>query len=344
MMNWYTCGQWAGWSLLYLLVALIVINRPVFVETELFYAAVLVGAAGAGSHCLRLFYRRKLMHSALPKQSFVLIAGAVIVAAFATLTLVLVFFLLSITEYSFPVPAEQRGFVVKSIIQGNFSNVLLVMLLWSALYFSVTKVRQLRQATALLHRTELDALLSQLNPHFLFNAINNIRALILEDPERARTMLATLSDMLRYNLNSEQGIKVPFHQELETVHAYVALCSIQFEQRLQYSEHIDAGCTDTLIPKFLIQLCVENAVKHGISRCAAGGEIRIEAQVQQDELRIQISNPGLLQTGAVSTTGVGLKNIRQRLQLLYQGNASLRLEQQQDKVIAEIRLPLETAK
>ncbi|MDF3127452.1 histidine kinase [Rheinheimera sp. 1928-s] len=344
MINLYSWGQWAGWTLLYVLMALMISNRPVFVETELLYAAVLIGATGLGSHGLRLFFRNQLAQSSLTKQTVTLVAGAVVIAAFATLMLLIMVFLLSALGYGYPIPPDQRWFVIKSIGQGNFFNMLMVMLLWSALYFSMIKVRQLRQTTALLHATQLDALINQLNPHFLFNAINNIRALILEDPERARTMLATLSDMLRYNLNSEQGIKVALHQELEIVHAYIALCSIQFEHRLQYVEQIDEDCNNVLIPKLLIQLCVENAIKHGISRLTQGGEIRIRALVQHGEISIQISNPGLLQSTTQNTTGVGLKNIRQRLQLLYLGAASLWLEQQQDKVVAEIRLPLETVK
>jgi hypothetical protein len=341
MSNWYGRSQWCGWTVFFGLLLFSISQKRTVTATELFYGLALVGSTALGSHLLRLWYRSRVQQSSVTKQAVTLVAGSVLVATVATLILLSAVFLSSALEFAYPIPADQRWFVVQAITPGNFANMLMAMLLWSALYFAITKVRQLRQTTALLHTTQLDALISQLNPHFLFNAINNIRALILEDPERARTMLATLSDMLRYNLNKEQGIKVPLAQELEIVHAYIALCSIQFEHRLRYVEQIDEDCQQALIPKLLIQLCVENAIKHGISSLPQGGEVRIRAQVQQQQLCIQISNAGQLQHSSQST-GVGLKNIRQRLQLLYQGAASLSLHQAEAEVIAEIYLPLES--
>lgn len=334
--------QWGGWLTLYAVMALVVYNRPVFVETELLYGAVLLGSTGLGSHLLRGFYRRKVTQSVLPVQVAVLVSGSVLFAALATLLLLLTFFALSVSGYSFPIPADQRWFVIKTVFSGNFVNMLMALLFWSAVYFAITKVRQLRQTTALLHASQLDALINQLNPHFLFNAINNIRALILENPDRARAMLAALSDMLRYNLNQQDGVKVTLQQELTIVHNYIALCSIQFEQRLQYREQIASNCNSILLPKLLLQLCVENAVKHGISKLASGGEVMISARLAGPEVVLQVSNHGSLTVAGDKHSTVGLKNIRQRLQLLYQDKASIQLYQRGQKVITEIRLPLET--
>lgn len=346
MTHLYAYLQWAGWGLLYGFMALMIASRHVFVETELLYGAVLLAATGTGSHLLRNVYRHVVASSAIPKQVCVLIGGSILVAASATLLLLICFFLLTLTDYSFPVPPAQRWFVIKTIFTGNFFNMLLAMLLWSAVYFAVTKVRLLRQTTALLQATQLDALVSQLNPHFLFNAINNIRALILEDPERARHMLALMSDMLRYNLTPTAGtkerIKVPLKQELEIVHSYLALCSIQFEQRLHYQQQIDSNCTELAVPKLLLQLCVENAVKHGISRLPEGGTISISANTHDHNLQLRVTNHGTLHPDDDKSSGVGLRNIRQRLQLLYQGRASLRLYQHADQVITEILIPMES--
>lgn len=341
MKSAYFWLQLCGWSLLYAVLALIIYQRPVFVATELFHGAVLVGSTGLGSHLLRTFYRHYLTRASLLRQVLSLLAGSLLIAASATGLLLLSFFLLTLTEFSFPVPPEQRWFVVKTIFTGNFFNMALAMLFWSSVYFSVSKVRQLRQTTELLHATQLDALVSQLNPHFLFNALNNIRALILEDPDKARHMLADLSDMLRYNLAAEDGVKVPLKQELSIVHNYLALCSIQFEHRLQYQERIAAGCEELAVPKLLLQLCVENAIKHGISHLPQGGTIHISASASATQLKLRIANHGRLNPEAATGTGVGLKNIRQRLLLLYQGKASLELYQQQDQVITKITLPRE---
>ena len=337
----YALLQCSGWGLLYALLSLMIYNRPVFVATELLYGAVLVGSTGLGSHLLRSVYRRKLQQAGVVRQATSLLIGSILVAAVATCLLLMVFFLLSLTQYSFPVPAAQRWFVIKHIFSGNFLNMLLAMSLWSALYFAITKVRQLRQTTALLQATQLDALLNQLQPHFLFNALNNIRALILEDPEKARDMLSILADMLRYNLDPRAGVKVPLAQELEVVQHYLALCSIQFEQRLCYQQQIPEACLALAVPRLLLQLCVENAIKHGISQLPAGGCIAISARITDNQLCLTVSNDGQLQPGTTGT-GVGLANIRQRLDLLYQGRASLQLTQQQHQVLTEICLPMES--
>lgn len=337
----YCWLQWLGWSLLYATFVLLIINRPIVVETEFLYAAILIGVLGYSSHLLRSYYRAKVPNATAIAQVRVLIIGSVLGAFLAVSLMILSYFMLSVTEFSFPIPLEQRWYVIKSLFFGNYFNMLGALLFWSALYFAITKVRQLHSTTELLHATQLDALINQLNPHFLFNAINNIRALILEDPERSRTMLASLSEMLRYNLNSKDGVKVTLEQELAIVHSYIDLCSIQFEQRLQYQEHIACNCRSLRVPKLLLQLCVENAIKHGISRMTEGGEICIQAKIQSNMLRLIVRNHGTLQPLNSNKTGVGLTNIKQRLQLLYNGEANLRLYQQDKSVITEICLPME---
>src|SRR5690606_21015377 len=150
----------------------------------------------------------------LPVQVAVLLSGSVLFAALATRLSVVTCFAFSVRGFSFPIPAAQCWFVLKTVFSGTFSNVLMALLSWSPVSFAVTMVCRLRQTPARLHASQLDALINQLNPHFLFNAINDIRALILENPDRARAMLAALSDMLRYNLNQQDGVKVTLQQEL----------------------------------------------------------------------------------------------------------------------------------
>ncbi|GHG61699.1 hypothetical protein GCM10010919_06430 [Alishewanella longhuensis] len=337
----YALLQCSGWGLLYVLLSLVIYTNPIFVTINLLYAAILVGSTALGSHLLRSIYRHKLQQAGVLRQAACLLFGSILIAVIATSLLVIVFFLISNTQYSFPIPESQRWFVIKRIFSSDFVSMLIAMWLWSALYFAVTKVRQLQQTTDLLQATQLDALLNQLQPHFLFNALNNIRALILEDAEKAREMLSILADMLRYNLDPRAGVKVPLAQELEVVQHYLALCSIQFEQRLHYQQQIPDACLALAVPRLLLQLCVENAIKHGISQLPAGGSIAISARITDNQLCLTVSNDGQLKqdTGG---TGVGLANIRQRLDLLYQGRASLQLTQQQQKVLTEICLPMES--
>lgn len=124
------------------------------------------------------------------------------------------------------------------------------------------------------------------------------------------------------------------------VQHYLALCSIQFERRLRYQQQIPEHCLSLAVPRLLLQLCVENAIKHGISHLPAGGSIEISARIVDDQLCLTVSNDGQLRQ-LTDSTGVGLANIRQRLALLYQGKASLTLSQQAQQVITEIRLPME---
>ncbi len=325
---------------MYLLFCVMILARPLLIYTEFLYAAILIIFTAAGSHLLRWVYKKYLLFSSVWVQGSSLIMGSVLVASLATLVLIASVFIVSATDFGNPIPASQRALVVSRVFWGNVVNMLAVMLLWSAIYFAIQKVRQLKQTRELLQQSQLDVLINQLKPHFLFNSINNIRALILEDQEKARDMLSSLADMLRYSLSSQSDIKVPVCQEMQFVQDYVALCSIQFEQALQFSAKIDEGCQQALIPRMLLQLCVENAVKHGISQRADGGKIDLFIDRNGQQLVIRLFNDGKIRRNS-DTTGIGLRNIQQRLQLLYKKQAAVELCVIDNRVLTHIQLPLE---
>tara|TARA_R110002126_G_scaffold38993_8_gene116015 strand:- start:4264 stop:5325 length:1062 start_codon:yes stop_codon:yes gene_type:complete len=338
----YLTCQLLGWLTLYAAMGFTAWLRPIFTPVEWLYALVLVGSSAIGSHFIRNGYKNYLLRKAIWQQVMYLALSSLVFATIAGLLLLITVFTLAHFGITNPIPSAQRGFVIKVVFTGNFFNLLLALLFWSVLYFSVSKVRQLRQTSELLKSSQLDALKNQLNPHFLFNAINNIRALILEDPARAREMLARLADMLRYSLSKDDKSKVTLNSELAIVNEYIALCSIQFEERLHFSVDIAVNCRQALVPKLLLQLCVENAIKHGISTEINGGSIDVTVHQTDNMLNIIIRNDGLLQKVA-RQQGVGLRNIRQRLALLYPANndAGLRLYNENNKVITHVRLPLE---
>lgn len=340
--GYYVICQLSGWLLLYALISTGVWMRPVFNPVELLYAGVLVGSSAVGSHMIRAGYKKHFRNKAIWQQVCFLLISSTLIAAIATLLLVVSVFSLAQFGVTDPIPAPQRWFVTKVVFTGNYFNMLLALLFWSALYFSVLKVRQLRQTNELLKSSQLDALINQLNPHFLFNAINNIRALILEDPVRARDMLARLADMLRYSLSKDDHVKVPLSAEVAIVNEYIALCSIQFEERLRFAINADANCQQALLPKLLLQLCVENAVKHGISKQVNGGSIQVQICQQDALLDIRIRNDGEL-TAPDNKAGLGLQNIRQRLALLYPDSqqTGVTLYREPNQVCTHIRLPLE---
>ena len=185
----------------------------------------------------------------------------------------------------------------------------------------------------------MNTLKGQINPHFMFNSLNNIRGLMLEDVEKSRDMLTKLSEMLRYSLTKNSVDGIALAEELEMVDNYIALSKIQFEDRLEFHKSVAEDTLQQQIPPMIIQLLVENAAKHGISNLKNGGTIDLEVTKNTEQLNIQVKNTGKLQI-AKNSTQVGLKNIKQRLKLLYGEKAAFSLKEVEDNVIANITIPL----
>jgi LytS/YehU family sensor histidine kinase len=208
--------------------------------------------------------------------------------------------------------------------------------------------------TATVKEAELRALKSQVNPHFIFNSLNSLRALIDEDPPRARQAVTQLANLLRYSLQSGQLETVPFEDELRVVNDYLALEQVRHEDRLRLRLDVAPETLSLPVPPMLLQTLVENAVKYGISALPEGGEISIVARREGGELRVQVTNPGsllaseekqnrLARAGGAST-GVGLRNAADRLRLLFGEKATLQLRAQAPgTVVAEARIPLGAA-
>lgn len=191
--------------------------------------------------------------------------------------------------------------------------------------FNRSEIERLRLATS-VKEAELRALKSQINPHFIFNSLNSLRGLIDENPDRARQAVTQLANLLRYSLQSGQLETVPFEDELRTVNDYLALEQVRHEERLRVRLEIEPGVLGLSIPPMLLQTLVENAVKYGIAPRREGGEIAILARCERGQLRLQVTNPGTLAAGGGST-GVGLRNAAERLQLLFGAHATLDLRE-----------------
>jgi len=208
------------------------------------------------------------------------------------------------------------------------------------------QIEQLRLATH-VKEAELRALKSQVNPHFIFNSLNSLRALIDEDPGRARQAVTQLANLLRYSLQSGQLETVPFEEELRVVNDYLALEQVRHEERLRLRLDVAPETLQLPIPPMLLQTLVENAVKYGISMRPEGGEIAILARRESGALRLQVTNPGALVAGAPAlgsaqgSTGLGLANAASRLRLLFGDRASLELRPDKPGyVVAEAIIPL----
>jgi len=215
----------------------------------------------------------------------------------------------------------------------------LLVLCWTAFYFGILIFRQYQvnavqmlQMDSALKEAQMRTLKAQINPHFLFNSLNTVRALIPHELSAPREAVTRLADFLRSSLNNEHKKTVSFAEELEVVQDFLAIEKLRHEDRLRVEFSIDPFSLDWPIPPFLFQTIVENAVKYGVAPLEKGGLIRIEAQVCKDQLNLCVSNPGRINQDRAST-GLGLSNARARLDLLFGQSASLRLEQAGENLV-----------
>ena len=219
-------------------------------------------------------------------------------------------------------------------------------ILWATVYFLFhfleSNNRSLKYEAA-MNEMHLNQLKSQLNPHFIFNALNSMRALVDEEPSKAKIAITQLSNILRNSLITDKKKVVSFGDELNTVKDYLALEGIRFEERLKVAYDIDPASDGFEIPPMMVQTLVENAIKHGVSNLMRGGLIEISSRVENSVLNLKIRNSGQLINGKRkpnSRSGVGLVNTKQRLRLIYGENASFRIYNENDKfVITEVKIP-----
>lgn len=223
-----------------------------------------------------------------------------------------------------------------------------IFLVWMVLYFNVVSQRRrqwllLRQSemARALHQAELRALKSQINPHFLFNSINSVRALVADEPERAQSALTQLARTLRYSLAAGQDERVTLKEELAIVEDYLALEALRLDDNLRVERDIAPAALAAQIPVMLLQTVVENAIKHGIAELDDGGVLQLSAAVEQGALLITVRNPRPPGPAAAPGEGIGLKNSAERLRLLFGAEARLDLDlSQPERAVTRIRIPL----
>jgi two-component system LytT family sensor kinase len=196
------------------------------------------------------------------------------------------------------------------------------------------------EAEARLRQTQVELLRTQLQPHFLFNALNAVSELVHEDPERADAMIGLLSDLLRATLDAADRQFVTLVEELALVDRYMSIQRIRFGDRLHFDSAVDPACRMVLVPHLCLQPLVENAVRHGVSRRPEGGRLQIVATAGSGEITIVVEDDGVgLTPGAPE--GVGLANTRARLASLYAGAASFTLAPRPGGgTVASLRLPV----
>jgi two-component system LytT family sensor kinase len=228
----------------------------------------------------------------------------------------------------------------------NILALLILILFWNSVYFTFHFFQKSRQQElnnisleASRNEIELKNLLAQLNPHFLFNSLNSIRALIDIEPTKAKDAVTTLSALLRTSLALGKEELVPLRAELEMIDHYLEMEKIRFEERLSISWDTDNTMNHLQIPPFSMQTLVENAIKHGISHLVNGGSISIRTTNESEQMVLEVRNTGCLKESI--DPGIGIINTRRRLDLQFKGKATLELLQEDDNVVAILTIKKE---
>ncbi|MGK7389300.1 MAG: sensor histidine kinase [Candidatus Cyclobacteriaceae bacterium M2_1C_046] len=229
---------------------------------------------------------------------------------------------------------------------GNISANTLVIFLWMVFYFIYHYFESYNKSLkyeAAIHEIELNNLKSQLNPHFMFNALNSIRALVDDEPDKSKKAITQLSNILRNSLATDKSRLTSFEQEMTTVKDYLDLETIRYEERLNVDYEVNPSSFNFLVPPLMIQTLVENGIKHGIAKLKEGGEIKIKSTVKDENLLIKIINSGQIKIKngtPLRSKGLGIKNTIKRLDLIYGEKATFKIyNSKNNTVITELVIP-----
>lgn len=229
----------------------------------------------------------------------------------------------------------------------QWANWTTLFALWLVIYFVALSIRRRRDAelrqselTRSLQQAELRLLKAQLNPHFLFNALNTVRSLIADNPKVAQIVVTRFANTLRYALSAGQHEIVPLSKELEVVRDYLEIESLRLEDRLRVDYSVSEEAAAVGIPAMLLQTLVENAVKHGIAELPRGGRVKVDAVVRDGVLFLEVMNSR--PAGVVrAAEGTGLRNSAERLRLIFGPSAGISLDlSQTDLAVVNVRIPV----
>ena len=243
-------------------------------------------------------------------------------------------------------PATDKPVAVHKVYLSNVFTTFVYYFIWTCLYFIYHYIEKSRKQQldtlhleALVKELELKTIKAHINPHFIFNSLNSIRALVDENPGRARDGITQLSNILRSSMQAEKLETVPFERELNIVKDYLALENMRFEDRLRVEYDIDDNTLGLLIPPMMLQTLVENAVKHGISKQISGGVVRVTADFKGNFLELIVQNTGHL-NGYKNREGFGISSTNDRLNLLYGDKANFMIEQVSPSLVqARVLIP-----
>ena len=333
--RFYWLAQIIGWTAYCSLLTLSVYtNNPEHLDLVFFFNVLVIILSGIlVTHIQRfMFIKLGWLSMKLPR----LIPRLILSSLFFSILMAVID--LTTDYYSDLSSFKDNPIEVSDIIVNVFS-ILLLVLFWNAIYFTFHYFQKSRyqeisnlELTASNRESELKNLRSQLNPHFLFNSLNSIKALISVEPEKAKVSITTLSNLLRQSLILGRENLVPLESEVDLARSYLDLEKIRFEERLNVEWSLGSGLESFEIPPFSLQMLVENAIKHGISNLKDGGIVKVTIEEIDDIIRIEVKNSGTLEE--IVDLGVGIVNIKQRLSLQYGEGATFELKESDGFVYA----------
>lgn len=329
----YWTSQISGWSL-FVIINLIFISSFQELSVKRVLLLLMLGLAGLVFSHLYRNYIKKRNWAHLPLKNLIF---RVIVASF--LVALLIYIPTFVTGQIMQIEREENNLVAYAA--AGILNITSIIIIWSLIYFSIHFFENSQKSEieslifeAAVKDFELKTLKAQLNPHFMFNAMNSIRALIEEDPQNAKDAITKLSNLMRYTLKIERTEAVPLSEELKTTLDYLDLEKIRFEERLNYKITSTPSADRIEIPPMMVQTLVENGIKHGISKNTSGGKIEVNANVVDKYLVIEIFNTGNFNEDSLKNSrGFGISNTKHRLSLLYGESASLSLTNENNNTV-----------
>ena len=231
--------------------------------------------------------------------------------------------------------------IVNRIFGGYMLYVIYVVFFYAVNYYKgfKEKLQNEGELKALVKEAELHALKSQINPHFLFNSLNSISSLTMTDPERAQEMVINLSQLMRYSLKHDQNEKVTFQHELENNKLYLHIEKVRFGSKLDPVFEIDKRCLKAKIPNMILQPLYENAIKYGVYEATEPVEIVTCCKCTSDILEVTITNTYDSNVTSKKGEGIGLRNIRERLQIIFGNSHFLKIEDNKKEFKVTLTIP-----
>ncbi len=283
-------------------------------------------------------------YSNIDSQNFVTILTNHFAAAVLAIGLWL-FFGEYILDKSFSKATEYQEFLHSSLpwrfVVGILYYLLIVLFYYMILYYNNLQERITQEVAlkSLVQQAELKSLKAQINPHFIFNGLNSISALTITNPEMAQEMVIKLSGFLRYSINQDGNQKTTFDEELRNIDRYLDIEKIRFGDRLHFDKRTSYECLQKKLPNLILQPLFENVIKHGVHESIDEITVKLTSYCENGLLHITVSNNYDPESVVKRGDGIGLRNIRERLQLSYQRTDLLTIDQTENYFEVKLKIP-----